>query len=123
MKRAWAVAAFLLVPFAVAHGAPDPRGHETRLLADCNDDYFGGDLNSGRTGYDLHALDVREAWDPSLGDVVILRLILNGAGASDIEVSFTSPSGPFSAGWSTSGGGWTAQGFDRMAGPMAKFWR
>lgn len=107
-KTAWvvfAVAALLLVPAALAHGAPKPREFQTRLLADCEDDVGGNDGYNG-PGYDLHSLDVQEYWDGK--DMVRFRVVLNGGGASDITLTVDGKT----FGWSTSDGtSWTLSGF------------
>src|SRR5688572_16584336 len=59
------------------HSAPNPAEDATRLLADWQDD-CGGDGGAATGGcrgsHDLLALDVLEARDPQLGDVVVFRL-------------------------------------------------
>lgn len=75
----------LLAAAASAHGPPDVRPGESRLLADHNDDCGGHgpgeDLCNG--SHDLVGLDVREERDDALGDVVVFRFMLNGGVAAD----------------------------------------
>lgn len=78
-----AAALFALIaasaPAADGHGAPPPPKYMTRLLHDCNDDYFQGDAVAAKDGHDLIALDLREAFDKALDrDVLIFRLVMNG---------------------------------------------
>lgn len=87
------LAAALVSPGAVGHGAPPKRDQDTRLMHDYNDD-CGGDDGSALAkcggSHDVIALDVREAYDGTRGDLVIFRLFLNGAPAAGLhdEVSF-----------------------------------
>jgi hypothetical protein len=81
MRRLLLLAVLLVAVPVLGHGAPSPKDQDTRLLHDHNDDCGGddaGSLSNCRGTHDLIALDVREAHDPSLGDVVVFRLILNG---------------------------------------------
>lgn len=76
----------LFVPVAAAHGAPPERGQDTALLADHNDDCGGHsatDPDRCNGTHDLVAMYVQEAYDPTLGDVVKFRFMLNGGQASD----------------------------------------
>jgi hypothetical protein len=76
---ALAVAAALLLsaPLAAAHGAAPPADYLTRLLSDYSDDWFGT-----VDGHNVIALDGYTQWNESLGgDVVVLRLILDGGWA------------------------------------------
>lgn len=78
--------AALLVPLAAAHGAPAPRGQDSYLLDDHNDDCGGhsaADPDRCNGTHDLIALHIQEAYDASLGDVVRFRFFLNGGTTSD----------------------------------------
>lgn len=99
----------LLAPLAAAHTAAPPRSDYTRVLHDCEDDWFGDDsgLGSGRDGYDLHTLDVREAWSEALGHHVIFRTILNGEGSATITLSLKADGASKSYTWTGSGSSWT----------------
>lgn len=86
---ALAVAALLLVPGAGAHGPPTVRDQDVRLLADHNDDCGGhgpGGGNNCGGSHDLVALDLREAHDATLGDLVYLRLMLSGGSGAVRDV-------------------------------------
>lgn len=108
------IAGLLLAPLAVAHVAAPPRSDFTRLLHDCNDDYFGGDSAiGGRDGYDIHTLEVKEAWNSALGHHLVFRTILNGEGPSTITLSMKAGSATKSYEWSTGGSSWTGT-FDRV---------
>lgn len=108
-------ALLLLVPSALAHGAPPERSFESRLLHDCVDDYFGGDGfgSSNRDGYDIHSLDVREAWSQALGNHVVFRIILNGEGQTTVTLSLKADGASKSYAWSGSGTSWTGT-FDKV---------
>lgn len=71
----------LLLPAAEAHPAPGPRDYETRLLHDWNDDW-GGQIADG---HDLVALDLREAYDASLGDALVFRFTMSGGHNADAD--------------------------------------
>lgn len=76
---ALAVAAALLLsaPPAAAHGAAPPADYLARLLSDYSDDWTGA-----VDGHNVIALDGYTQWNESLGgDVVVLRLILDGGWA------------------------------------------
>lgn len=104
-----ALAALLLAaPIVQAHGAPVPRDYETRLLADCNDDWFAGDGVSARGGYDLHAVDVREAYTGGQ-HVLVFRTIMNGDGPLELTLSLSTSEGSKSIQWTTqNGASWSA---------------
>jgi hypothetical protein len=73
------LAALLLlsVPPAAAHGAAPPADYLARLLSDYSDDWFGV-----ADGHNVIALDGYTQWNESLGgDVVVLRLVLDGGWA------------------------------------------
>lgn len=118
-NASWHVAAATMLLFvglvalapASAHTAAPPPDHMVRLLHDCNDDQFGGD--GGGTGYDLHALDLYEAWRDGLGDAVVFKLILNGQGAATIRLDLTADGTARSYSWTTSGSAWSGS-FDRV---------
>lgn len=111
MKRIAILAAlFFLVP-AMAHEAPSALQQDFRLYHDCIDDYatdgFGGD------GYDLHTLDLREIYDEDLGNALVFRIILNGQGNADIDVTFSVAGSAKSYEFTTTGGSWTGT-FDHV---------
>lgn len=87
MKRLLpAIVLVLLVPLAAGHGAPPPRGQDTYLLDDHNDDCGGHtatDPDRCNGTHDLVALHIQEAHDPALGDVVKFRFMFNKGQASD----------------------------------------
>jgi hypothetical protein len=90
----------LLINGASAHGPPAKREFEERLLADCVDDYFGGDLVSSKDGHDVIALDVHEQHDVAFSaDVLRFKLLFNGGfggGNADtlrLDVKLTTPTG------------------------------
>lgn len=115
MRRLAILATLLLLPVVAGHGAPPERSFESRLLHDCVDDYFGGDdgFGSNRDGYDIHTLDVREAWSSALGDHMVFRIILNGEGQSTITLSLTADGAAKSYTWTGSGTSWTGS-FDKV---------
>jgi hypothetical protein len=61
---------------ASAHGAAPALPYMTRLLADYNDDWLGV-----QDGHNLVALDAYPQYNATLGDVLVLRLIMNGGWA------------------------------------------
>lgn len=74
---ALAAALLLSAPPASAHGAAPPADYLTRLLSDYSDDWFGT-----VDGHNVIALDGYTQWNESLGgDVVVLRLIMDGGWA------------------------------------------
>src|SRR5688572_31439732 len=83
-----AIALLLPPPPAAAHGPPVVRDQDTRLLADHNDDCGGDDagaLENCRGSHDLVSLDLREAYDEELGNVVVFRLLMNlGEGGAEL---------------------------------------
>lgn len=98
----------LLAPLASAHTAAPPRSDYTRLLHDCSDDYFGGDgFGNGADGYDLHSVDLREAWSSTLSHHVIFRTILNGEGPSTLTLTFKADGASKSYTWQGEGSSWT----------------
>lgn len=108
------LAVALLLPLAAAHTAAPPRAMEVRLLHDCNDDYIGDSPTAtSRPGYDLHALDVREAWSQALGHHLVFRLVLNGDGPSNIKLALQADGASKSYSWTTSGNSWTGT-FDEV---------
>ena len=116
--------AFVVVALAVpaaAHGAPNPRSMDTRILHDYNDDCGGHDLGDNCRGtHDLIALDLREAYDDELGDVVVFRLILDqgtaGATLRDV-VSIKAGSATKSYEFRTSDDASFTGTFERVSGP------
>lgn len=107
----------LLAATASAHTAAPPRSHEARLLHDCNDDYYGSDAFGGQDGHELHALDVFEAWDEALGNIVTFRLTLAGEGPGTIDLSLKAGSASKTYQWSTTGAAWSGT-FDEVEGPF-----
>lgn len=98
VRRTSIVAAILLLTAllafpAAAHGPPAKRDQDTRLLADHNDDCGGHgptDPERCRGTHDLVGLDLTESHDATHGDVVRLRLIVNGGeGQRRDVVTFT----------------------------------
>ncbi len=73
------LALLALAPAASAHGPPDVRAQDFRLLADHSDDFCDDSALNGCDGpHDLVGLDVREGHDPARGDMVYFRLTVNG---------------------------------------------
>lgn len=76
-----ALSLLVLAGGAAAHGPPAQRDQDVRLLADHSDDCGSDDAGAltecGNT-HDLVGLDLREAHDATLGDMVYFRFILNG---------------------------------------------
>ncbi|MBW3582818.1 MAG: hypothetical protein KY455_06935 [Euryarchaeota archaeon] len=72
----------LLVPATSAHPARDPCDWEQRLIHDHKDDLSGSAVEK-KHGHELHALDLVEAWDEELGDVLAFRLLYEGGYAPD----------------------------------------
>ena len=72
---------FVLVaaaPPVSAHALAGPAPTFSRILQDFTDDYYGGGHAQTRPGHELHALDISERYDASLGDVAVLRLWMAG---------------------------------------------
>jgi hypothetical protein len=64
----------LALPTVQAHAPPPAKEYETRILTDYNDDWFGT-----QDGHNLVSLDVREAYNATLADyVMIFRLMISG---------------------------------------------
>ncbi|MEA3191560.1 MAG: hypothetical protein QOD77_2142 [Thermoplasmata archaeon] len=110
-----------LLPGATAHGPPQRRDPDTRVLVDWNDD-CGGDggasLATGacRGSHDLIGLDLVERHDAGLGDVVVFRFFLDKgtSGARRDTLSVGTPSGTQSFSLTSSDAAtFTATGFDR----------
>lgn len=78
---AFLMVAAALAPSVFAHPAAPPVEPWIRLLHDWNDDWGGHAVLSD--GHDLIALDLREAYDEALGDVLIFRFVMNGGYNSD----------------------------------------
>lgn len=119
------LAALLLAAPAGAHGPPPLRDQDQRLLADHNDD-CGGDSAAGlancRGTHDLVGLDVREAHDATLGDVVIFRLLLNGGDTGQLKDTLTFKAGSASKTFeltTSNNQAFTGTGFDRVVGPTS----
>lgn len=113
-------------PLVVAHGAPPPPEYLRRLLHDCNDDYFGGDIAQDKEGQDLIALDLQEAFDASLGkETVRFRLIMDAAhiGTSGPslrdEITFTAGGTTKTYALATTDNQRFTGDFDRIDGPKA----
>lgn len=94
MRIGWILALLLLAPLATAHGAPQPREIDVRLLEDTTSsgDYGGpeGALDGG--GLDLLALDVYEGTLPGTAEAaLVFRVIVQGgdAGAHRLDVKAT----------------------------------
>lgn len=92
--RTFLLALVLAAPMGLAHGAPDPREIDTRVLADgtSNGDYgASGTLDEG--GLDVLALDVYEATLPgSTEPAIVLRLIVQGGDSAQehrIDISLS----------------------------------
>ena len=118
-RLAVATVCLLLVPVTTAHAAPDPRDFQTRLLHDCIDDAGADGLVS--TGYDLHSLDLWEAWDGSRL-LVHFRAVLNGDGPATITLAFQAGGAAKSYAWTTSNGdSWSPEGF-RSGGKRDDVW-
>jgi hypothetical protein len=115
-----ALAVLVLAMPVLGHGAPSPKDQDTRLLHDHNDDCGGddaGSLSNCRGSHDLIALDVREAHDASLGDVVVFRLILNG-GSGNLRDVLTLKAGGSSKTFefaTSNNQQFTGTGFDRVS--------
>lgn len=79
MKRlTLAVLLVLALPAVRAHAPPPAQEYETRILADYNDDWFGT-----QDGHNLVSLDIREGYNATLGDnVLIFRLMISGGYAA-----------------------------------------
>lgn len=83
MKRLALMAALVLLPLAGAHAPPPAKEYEMRILADYNDDWFGT-----QHGHNLVSLDLREAYNATLGDnVLIFRLMISGGYAGENPVA------------------------------------
>src|ERR1041385_3949340 len=71
---------------ASAHGAAPPADYLTRLLSDNSDDWLGV-----QDGHNVIALDAYPQYNDSLGNVLVLRLILDGgyakAGSTNPELA------------------------------------
>ncbi len=125
-KAAWAVLAaatlLLAMPAAQAHGGAPPRAHETRILHDMNDDCGGDGVTANCRGtHDLIALDVRETWDPTLGDVLVVRLTLDkGASGAALKDTLTVKVGSATKTFAleTADDKAFTGAFDRVAGPF-----
>lgn len=124
--RPWVVLGLLLAACALpasAHGPPDPRAQDVRLLADHNDDCGGHgptDPDRCRGTHDLVGLDLTEAHDATHGDVVRLRLVVNGGeGARRVAITLTADGTPRTLEVATSDNqAFTGNGFLRVtAGP------
>jgi hypothetical protein len=94
------LALVLAAPAVLAHGPPAAPEYQTRLLADCVDDYFGGDGVGDKNGHDVISLDVQEQYDDAFStNVLRFRLTLNGGFAGSgspvltDHIHFTTPSG------------------------------
>lgn len=85
MKQILLLAAVLLLaPLGVAHGAPEPLGHETRLVHDDNDDTLLYAVQ-GQGVLDQIAMDVREGYSVVHQEpMLIFKLSLNDACTSEV---------------------------------------
>ena len=73
------------------------------------DDYLGDDSGFGnnRDGYDLHTVDIRDAWTSSLGHHIIFRIILNGEGATTLTPTLEADGSDQSDSFQGEGNSWT----------------
>lgn len=83
LKPTLVLALLLLTAPVLAH-APEPKDYDLRLERDCIDDNQDGAF--GQDGYDLHALDLHEAWTPDGGDHMVWRIALDGEGPGTIRI-------------------------------------
>lgn len=108
----------LLLPTASSHEAPPPLDASTRLLADATDDCGAdGATRDCRGTNDLVALDVQEAWDGQLGNVLQFKLWMDKGKAGSITntIKFSSPAGSKSLAFSSSDNThFTGSGFDSV---------
>lgn len=109
-----------LAPAASAHGPPQRRDADTRVLVDWNDDCGGDGGAAAATGtcrgsHDLIGLDLVERHDASLGDVVVFRFYMDkgGSGARRDVLTLGTPSGQQTFSLTSSDAAtFTATGFD-----------
>lgn len=115
-----ALLAVVLAASAHAHGAAPPPDQYKRELADCVDDWFGSDGGGASSaGYDMHALDVRELWDPALGNAIAFRIIANGVGPVEMDVQSTLAGETRHLRMTTQNGEtWASGDFARLIGPQ-----
>jgi len=105
---------------ASAHGAPNPRDFETRILTDQNDDCGEHGADGCRGTHDLLAVSIREAHDADLGDVLVVSLWMDhgGSGAKRDIVSFQAGGDTKTVTFRTSGDGtFTVDGAARISAP------
>lgn len=111
----------LLLPAVGAHGLPRPIPEQrTILLQDWSDDCGAPASGACRGSHDLVGLTLQEAYDATLGNVVLLRLYLDkgGSGSHQDTISITTPSGVRTLSLqSPDDRTFTGTGFDRVGSP------
>lgn len=120
-----ALLALLVVPIAAAHGAPEPREIDLRILADgtASGDYGGPQGFASDGAPDLLVLDVREAYDaqghPMLGFRFIHQLGDPESGTLGIDVAFTAGGQEYTYSMTTLDGlQYTSDSYSRIDGPF-----
>lgn len=118
--------AVLLLATAAAHGAPEPRPFDVRVVADEVPGDYGAatgvvpsPLDEG--AWDLLALDTREAHLPDGRPALVLRVIAQTNTASadrSIQVSFVAGGALWEAAIMESAGVFSAVGAERLEGPV-----
>jgi hypothetical protein len=115
----------LLAPAATAHGAPTPRGIDTRVLHDDDGTVPYGGCVEGTCltegGLDVLALDVREANFPDGAPAIVFRLITQteSPGAATITLTLTAGGSERTYTATTPDGqAFVPNGFTRLDGPF-----
>ena len=120
-----ALLALLVVPMAAAHGAPEPREIDLRILADgtASGDYGGPQGIASDGAPDLLVLDVREAYDTNGQAMVVFRFIHQlgdpESGSLGIDVTFTAGGKDHAYSMTTLDGlQYTSDSYARIDGPF-----
>jgi hypothetical protein len=115
--------ALLALPTVGAHAAPASRDYETRLIHDCVDDYYGGDMAQNKDGHDVIALDLRENYVQEFGDSLVFRLIMNGGYSGSVrpilkdDIIFSTAAAEKHFAFTTTDNRQFQSTFDSMSGP------